>query len=335
MATACEIGNDENACEQLDNLEMPDLPPHLQDVFDSLDKDISDSQFDLHMPRECQKAGITSPNECRKIMIETNAPEECRAALLKANVQNEREGREICEKIMFELNAPQECVDAGLTDHKECGTFMFRQNAPQECVDAGLTGEQQSDHKKCEGIMKSQQGDGNFNNRGPGNFGGNCREIQNSEERLACYDGALQGTREFKDDYQERFKEDQESIRMCADKCSSQGGAWDFSNGNCECRSGGDFQERHEGDFGGEFRNEEQFREEFQRPSEGFIPPEGEFREGVPPEGFVPPSEPTPTPVPGTTLTPTEPQPTPSPTPEPIPVSFRITGNAFLKYYYR
>ncbi|MEK6819871.1 MAG: hypothetical protein AABY03_01580 [Nanoarchaeota archaeon] len=37
LATACEVNDDEDACEQLDNLEMPELPEHLQDVFDVLE----------------------------------------------------------------------------------------------------------------------------------------------------------------------------------------------------------------------------------------------------------------------------------------------------------
>ncbi|MEK6819872.1 MAG: hypothetical protein AABY03_01585 [Nanoarchaeota archaeon] len=71
------------------------------------------------MPKECSEAGTTNPKECMRIMIQTHAPEECRDALIEANVQNEREAREICEKIMFEINAPEECIEAGLRDYKE------------------------------------------------------------------------------------------------------------------------------------------------------------------------------------------------------------------------
>ena len=283
LATACEIEGNEEACMQMDELEMPELPPHLQDVMDELENDVSGSRIDLHMPPECREAGATNPNECRKIMIETNAPEECRAALLDANVKNEREAREICEKIMFEQNAPLECVEAGLRDHKECGLFMFKETAPQECLDAGLTGERQSDHKKCREIMDSIGGDRSGPNRGPGQgFGTNCRAIQNSEERLACYDGALQGASDQKSNFDERRGEDQEAMRMCANKCLSAGAAWDFSNGNCECRSSERFDDR---EFREEFRNPSDSGsfegEEFRQPPEGeFLPqPEGEFQQ--------------------------------------------------------
>lgn len=189
LAVQCEIEGNEAACEELDNLEMPELPPHLQEIFDRLEGDISEAQFELHIPKECREAGATNPRECMRIMIQTHAPEECRDALIEADVQNEREAREICEAIMFDLYAPEECKERGITDHKECGILMFQLNAPQECLDAGLTGEHRSDHKKCEVIMRERGGKG----FGPPALGIRCREIQNPEERLSCYDAALGG----------------------------------------------------------------------------------------------------------------------------------------------
>ncbi|MEK6741919.1 MAG: hypothetical protein AABX68_01905 [Nanoarchaeota archaeon] len=202
LAVQCETEGNEDACEKLDNLEMPELPPHLQDVFDSLEGDIVESQIELHMPRECREAGATSPKECTRIMIQTNAPEECRDALLEANPQNEREAREICEKIMFELNAPEECIEKGLTNPKECGKLMFQLNAPQECLDAGLTGESRGDEKKCRVIMEgSREGREQGFKGSEGGFGGaNCRGITDSEERLRCYDSASQGAREYNEE---------------------------------------------------------------------------------------------------------------------------------------
>lgn len=262
LAVACEIEGNEAACEKLNDLEMPELPLHLQSVFDNLERDISDAQFEFHMPRECVKAGATSPRECMKIMIETNAPEECRQALIDANVQSERKAREICEKIMFEQNAPQECIDAGLKNPRECGQLMFKLNAPQECIDAGLTGENKNDPRKCEEIMKGLNRQG-LNRGHEGGFGFNCRAIQNPEERLRCYDGAIGQTQNF----DERFRETKEAERQCAQSCLSRGGAWDFSNGNCQCH----FPERFD---------DSQFREEFSS--------SGEFRDGfVPPEEFA------------------------------------------------
>lgn len=148
----------------------------------------------MHMPQECREAGAKTPKECMKIMIGANAPDECRDALIEADVDNEREARALCEKIMFEVNAPEECIDAGLTDHKACGRFMFEQSAPDECKEAGLTGDNPSDGRKCQKIMNELQGENREGpNRGPGRgFGPDCRRIENAEERLKCYDGALQ-----------------------------------------------------------------------------------------------------------------------------------------------
>ncbi len=255
LAVACDIDGNEAACEKLDNLEMPELPEHLQSVFDRMERDISGAQFELHMPKECREAGVTNPRDCSRIMIQTHAPEECRQELLDANVQNEREAREICEKIMFEQNAPQECIDQGIRDHKECGKLMFKINAPQECIDAGLTGENRNDPRKCEEIMRGLDRSGP--NRGhEGGFGVNCRAIQNPEERLKCYDGAIGQTQNF----DERFRETKEAERQCAESCLSKGGAWDFSNGNCQCH----FQEFDDSQFNEEFRND------FASSSEGF-----------------------------------------------------------------
>ncbi len=189
LATACKINNDESACEKLNNLQMPELPPYLQLVMNNLQGEISGAQFEMHLPKECKDAGITNPKECMKIMIKAHAPPECSDALIKADVQNPREAEEVCRKTMFDLNAPQECKDAGITDYKECAKIMFQSHAPQECKDAGLTGEQKSDQQKCKEIMQSL-GKGRGAENG---FGNKCRQIENPEERLRCYDSALSG----------------------------------------------------------------------------------------------------------------------------------------------
>jgi len=255
LATACEIKGDEKACEEMDNLEMPELPPHLQDIMDELENNIGDDRFDLHMPKECEEAGATDRESCFKVMFKLNAPEECVEALDKGEiiVSNEREAREKCEEVMFRENAPEECVEAGLKDHKECGKLMFKEKAPQECVDAGITGENRNDPKKCEELMREfgdkERGEG-FEH---GGFGGNCRDVQNAEERLKCYDGATQGVKNF----DERFRQTKEKEKQCAESCLSSGKAWDFSGGMCTCREG----EEREYNF-------DQKREKFRMPSE-------------------------------------------------------------------
>ena len=294
LATACEINNDEAACEKLDELEMPELPEHLQDIMDDLENDVSGSRIDLHMPQECREANAKTPEECRKIMIQTNAPEECRDALLAADVKNEREGREICEEIMFKQNAPEECIEKGLKDPKECGKLMFQLNAPQECIDAGLTGESRNDPKECEKLMKSH-GPEDRGNRGPGGFNVDCRRIQNSEERLKCYDGALSGA-EFNKEFEDNRRESgdfqwpppcREANTLTRESCEETMRKWGESQ-----------RQQFE-----QFRPREDFREpvppqQFQEPPPNQLPPPGEI---VPP-----PSDD------GTATEPTQPAPTDS-----------------------
>lgn len=248
LAVACDVEGNEEACEKLDDLEMPDLPDHLQDVFDNLEEGMMEAQFDMHMPFECVEAGVKSPKECGKIMIQTHAPEECKQALLDSNVQSEREGKEICESIMFDLNAPEECLAAGLTDHKECRKYMFELNSPQECIDAGITGEHRNDPRKCEEIMGGfGEPGGKFG--GPrGGYGGNCHDIEDSKKRLDCYDGATREVHSFDD----RFRATKEEEKQCAKMCLGEGGAWDFSGGKCKCHFDNfrdDFNERYKEDF--------------------------------------------------------------------------------------
>jgi len=321
LATACEVEKDEEACEAMDNIEMPELPPYLQSIMDDLEGGISESRFDLHMPSECKEAGATNPKDCMKIMVQAHAPPECQSAL--ANVDNEKKAREVCEKIMFDQNAPEECIEAGLRNHKECGKFMFAQSAPQECIDAGITGEGRNDPRKCEALMREfggfegrgdfegefQDGRGRGPSGGQGFGGANCRGIQDTQERLACYDGATQGARSF----DERFKETKEQERQCANSCRSEGGAWDFSGGQCRCNFDNfkdDFRDRYQEHFREDFDRPQQqqgfrgppecqglspgdcenvMRERFgqQGPPQGF---EGGFGQGPPPgEGFSPP----------------------------------------------
>ncbi|MBI2056672.1 hypothetical protein HYT91_00250, partial [Candidatus Pacearchaeota archaeon] len=156
LATACEIEKNEDACKQLDDLEMPPLPDYLQDIMNDLERGMSESKYGMFLPPECEEAGATSPKDCAKIMINVHAPEECKPALLAANVQSEGEARGICEKIMFEINAPPECVSAGATNPQECGKLMFSQNAPQECIDAGIDGSDKNDPTNCRKLMESQ-----------------------------------------------------------------------------------------------------------------------------------------------------------------------------------
>lgn len=308
LAAQCEEG-EESACEAMDDATegIEDLlPEYLLDVFQELEEDVSRDQFEFHMPRECREKGARNPRECMKVMFELNAPDECKEAFERGEIDfsNEREAREACERIMFEENAPEECIEAGLRNPRECGAFMFKENAPKECIEAGLTGDHRDDPRKCEKLMRELGGDREGPNRGPGRprdfavaAGYRCREIQNSEERLRCFDEALNNagergrgegedhggwpppcqeaqafTREscesvmktwgekqregyqayYERDNFNRYAETFEKERACVQRCSSEGKAWSFANGQCVCSESPDrdrFRPSQEGEF--------------------------------------------------------------------------------------
>jgi hypothetical protein len=280
LATACDVDGNEAACEKLDNLQMPELPDHLQDVFDDLE-DMNEDKYDMHMPRECVEAGVTNPKECGKVMIETNAPPECKQALLDSGCERERECREICDKIMMEKHAP-ECVEEGITDQEECKDFMYSiDRRPTECAQQGI-----HDIRDCKKFLKE-----GGPRKGP-MIDFNCKEIQDPMERLDCFDKASSQAKGFggmDDDYEGNcmtdsdwkakkqecqsmygpsagdepiygdsgdgyecvvdtkcidfsqgkmdFEEIKEKERECANRCENQNKAWDFSYGECVCKS--------------------------------------------------------------------------------------------------
>src|SRR3989344_8605496 len=300
LATACEIEKDETACEQLENLEMPELPEHLQDIMDEIEGGMSESKYGRFFPPECEDAGAKSPKECGEIMIRTHAPEECRPALLAANVQNEREARGICEKIMFERNAPPECVGAGITNPEECGEFMFERNAPQECIDAGIDGSSKTDPMACRKFMESQFSEGpggcapGTDCSGPGGYargtgpnmrssGGDCRSISDPMERLGCYEGATQYVQEFRGDFEKNFGDTQTLQNNCARDCGAKNSAWNFKNGNCVCEAPNfqEFEQQHVDKFRQDYSQD--FRQEVH----------GDFKDGQyqRPQGMMPPQE--------------------------------------------
>ena len=329
LAAKCDEG-DESACEAMDDVtdgieEL--LPDYLQDVFDELEGDIAEDQFEFHMPVECREARAKTPKACMEIMFRENAPGPCLNALDRGEISfdNEREAREACENIMFNEYAPPECIDAGLRNPRECGTFMFEQNAPPECIEAGLTGEHRDDPRKCEKIMREQFGEGPEGGRGRGP-GPDCRRIENPEERLKCYDGALEGiggsegpagfggregrgnfprpceeakafTREscekiMIESSQKRFEETKRYEESFASECRAKDGRWDCSFGDVTpgepCRCFFDEEERFRRE-----REDRNYRDEYEDRYREFRPSEGEGfgpPEGFhPPEGFVPP----------------------------------------------
>ncbi len=219
IAAKCQ-GGDEGACKLMDNMDSPIdlLPDYLQGVMRDVEMRYGNAKMEINMPPECIDAGITNPSECGKIMFKLHAPAECVQALERGeiNPKTESEQRKACDEIMFRKNAPKECIDAGITNPSECGKIMFKQYAPKECIDAGLDGSVRSDETKCRQVVRtcaegticvpgSQYAPGT----GPNSVSGgvNCRGISDPNERLKCYDGAVNNVQEYAEVRREEMRE--------------------------------------------------------------------------------------------------------------------------------
>ena len=171
LAVKCDAGS-EDACDMMDEIEMPELPPHLQEIFDDIEMKYGEARYDMHMPPECIKEGASTPKECMLIMVRVHAPFECKDAIKKAiesgEIKDERGARDICDRIMM----PPECE--GMSPD-ECARNMM----PPECVEKDLS------PRECKKFMDSSMKPG----MGPGpGFGQDCGGIQDSMKRLECYD---------------------------------------------------------------------------------------------------------------------------------------------------
>jgi len=232
----------EKACDDLDDLEFPDMPPYLRELLYDLEDRYEEDNYDDHIPRACREAGIDGRGEddrdrCMEIMIfsddDSEIPRECKEIVREAFNNGERSEskfRHLCESVMFDRYGPDECEEKGITDPRECAELFgdrFDRRGPD---------------------------------RGPG-FGGDCRSIEDSEGRLACYDGAGRDIRGF----EERYRATKEEERQCAETCSAQGKAWDFSNG-CTC-FGGDYEgyeDYYDRDYHDSYRDDyEDYRDDY------------------------------------------------------------------------
>ena len=211
LAAACELENDEEACEKMDRLEEEEpiedlLPDHLKAVFDSIGG--GPESFEDYAPEECIEAGATNEEEC--------------------------------EEVMFKLHAPEECVEAGLNDHRDCEKLLFEIHSPPECLEAGL-----DNHQDCDKLLEDlyeKEDNREFE------IHIDCREVEDPDERLKCYDGLIEYSEDF---YGEDFYEDDfhkgfdlsEKEKECADECSAENSGWDLVGDDCVCYSPEDFEE--------------------------------------------------------------------------------------------
>lgn len=196
LAVECRVYQDQTACNKLDELELPELPEHLQDVMDELEG-VTESKFDIHMPKECIAARATTGKECNKIMIRENAPEECKKALLESGCGSERECQEICDGIMMEIHSP-ECVEQGIKDPNDCQDYLFNINRrPEECIKNKI-----HDARDCKDFLEST---GKYIGKGLKEslkseikIDFDCKSIVDPTKRLECYDNAANQAEAYK-----------------------------------------------------------------------------------------------------------------------------------------
>lgn len=265
LAMACDVDGDEIACDELDNLDMPELPEWLQPIWEDLESGMNEAQYDMHMPKECIEAGVTNPKECGRVMIKEHSPLECRAALLEADVQSEMEGRKICDKIMFDLHSPKECNDKGITDPNECMKFMDSFRGPGGPMDGGFG--KGPDCMSIEDSTKRLECYDNKGNEFGEHYGPGPGFEGEGELTWQCRENRIHDSRDCEDfmsekwPEQERMKREEGDMRReqegdwrvkekeCAASCDLENGWWDFKDGECVCKAG-DFEDyKKPGDY--------------------------------------------------------------------------------------
>lgn len=227
LAAACELEDDEEACKELDRL---DEEEPIEDLLPD------------HLKAVFESIGGGPEN------FEDYAPTEC----IDAGATNEDE----CEEVLFKLHAPEECVQAGLDSHEDCERLLFQIHSPPECLKAGL-----ENHEECDDLLGELYG----KEEGEFEIHLDCREIEDSDERLECYDSLIEYSEEF---YEEDFKfrgefdDFSDEQKECLDKCSLEDSSWDLVEGECICfpfeEPGFDYRQ----DFDDNFNLEEDYYEE-------------------------------------------------------------------------
>ena len=226
LAAACNVDGNDKACEELDSIEMPELPEHLQGVFDELEK-ASNSRYDIRMPKKCVEAGITDPGKCKKIIIRENAPKECREALIKADANGEKEVRKICGKIMMKKYA-RICAEKNIINPKECRDFMISiDEKPTKCIEEGI-----GNAEDCKDFLDDLRDERRDNMK----IDFNCKEIKDETKRLDCYDEVFSQVKKFREHENDREEKDCGDCKLeCGNQSGERSMETDCVNGKCEC----------------------------------------------------------------------------------------------------
>ena len=188
LASDCDDG-DESACTKLESFNMPRLPDHLQSVFDDVEGEFSEAKFKEHKPKECE--GVEA-SECGKKMATKHAPPECQEAFATMLFESESDMWDFCAKLGENIQMNSEhpaCAENGITDAEECKDFLWN----VEYRDPVCQSHEIHDYYDCNkflgkgGTTKVEDGAG-----GKG-VDTRCTEIEDSTQRLQCYDNAANG----------------------------------------------------------------------------------------------------------------------------------------------
>ncbi|MFB6246679.1 MAG: hypothetical protein ABEI74_03765 [Candidatus Pacearchaeota archaeon] len=186
LAKKCKVGGNKEACKKLSQLEMPELPPHLEKSFEKAQQEMRESKFNAHIPKPCREAGVTSPKECEILMMKKEAPEECRKALEKKDVKSPKKAEKICEKVMFKKNLPEECQKQNTTNPEKCrkkfsGEREGLENRPENSSSP---------------ILKEEIIIENTSERIPLKKASECKDIKNLEKKEKCIENFVENMEE-------------------------------------------------------------------------------------------------------------------------------------------
>jgi len=362
---ACNDGKDESACgvsQPLIEQFMSSLPEDLRKAMERAMNKFGEEDFEIHgVPSECEEVGANNFVSCQEAMFRSRAPGPCLNALDRGEIEPTREA---CEKIMFRENVPKGCE--GL-DPNQCAeqyggpdrgrggpgvVFQVCDNikdssARLACYDDNANKvDFTRDYHEEKREFREEFGSKEFKNYGEyrkkfrGEFEGKFRK-ENVDKYADLYKSRREGYKKYyynEEDERRRVEETLDREEACVKQCASEGKAWSFAGGVCQC-FGGDYQQGGPGDYQGQGCPEGQhlvvqdpFRSSYCEYDNQQPPP----TEPTSP----PPTEPAPTtttspPPEGTTTSPTnEPAPQPASTTGSVISGRVILENPFLRYYF-